>query len=168
MIGILGGTFDPVHHGHLRISMEAYENHGLEKINFVPCKLPLDKNAPAVSAEHRIAMLNLALAPYPYFQLNLCEINRLTPSYMLETLKVFIQDAPDQKFALILGSDQLQKFHQWHGYKEILGLVELIIMPRLMPISSTMIRMLIQTNKNPAGLLPKTVLDYIQKHHLYH
>ena len=167
MIGILGGTFDPVHHGHLRMAIEAYRQYKLSEIIFIPCRLPVHKHTPAADAFHRCKMLDIALAPYSYFRSDHCEVDRETASYMLTSLKSLIARFPNEKFALLIGSDLTDGFNQWHGAEEIRRLAELIIMPRRLAISSSKIRNLIKSHKNANCLLPERVLDYILKQHLY-
>lgn len=171
IIGILGGTFDPVHFGHLRIALEAYEKYHLKQVRFMPCKLPVHKKAPIVSSQHRIAMLELAIKSQKDFILDTREITRNTPSYMIETLSDLKTEMPDQQFGLILGSTELTSFTKWRHWQEILKLAQLIVLPRdiatALPISSTAIRKILQKNKNPRYLLPDSVLDYIVYHKLY-
>src|SRR5690348_6408680 len=101
MIGILGGTFDPIHIGHLRMAWEAYEKYHLEEVRFIPCALPVHKKAPLASVKARVEMLKLALKPCSAFTLDLREIQRKTPSYMIETLLSLHQELPEKKFSLV-------------------------------------------------------------------
>lgn len=170
-IGILGGTFDPIHFGHLRIALEALEKYKLKEVRFIPCALPVHKKAPLVSSDHRIAMLKLAVKSQKNFIIDQREIKRKTPSFMIETLYDLKDEMPDQQFGLILGSTELVSFTKWRHWQEILKLASLIILPRdtagALPISSTAIRKMIKKNQNPRYLLPDAVLDYIVYHKLY-
>ena len=171
MIGILGGTFDPIHLGHLRLALEAYEKYKLSEVRFIPCRSPVHKKDPIASTQHRIAMLKLALKSHPDFVLDQREITRKTPSYMIETLQSLKKEMPQQSLGLILSATDMDTFTQWHCWKDILALAKLFIMPRgtasSLPISSTLIRKLIKQNKSPRFLLPDPVLDYILHHKIY-
>ncbi len=170
-IGILGGTFDPVHFGHLRIALEALEKYHLKQVRFIPCALPVHKKAPLASSQHRIAMLKLAVKFQKKFLIDEREIKRKTPSYMIETLTDLRAEMPSEQFGLILGSTELVSFTKWRHWQEILKLAQLIVLPRntasALPISSTIIRKMIKKNQNPRFLLPDAVLDYIAHHKLY-
>jgi nicotinate-nucleotide adenylyltransferase len=171
MIGILGGAFDPVHLGHLRMALDAYEKYKLTEIRFIPCALPVHKKTPIASGKQRIAMLKLAIKSHPAFVLDQREINRKTPSYMIETLHSLKSDMPDQSFGLIMGATEMASFTTWRCFEEILTLAKLLIMPRgtanSLPVSSTLIRKILKQNKNPRYLLPDPVLDYIIHHKIY-
>jgi nicotinate-nucleotide adenylyltransferase len=171
MIGILGGTFDPVHFGHLRIALEAYEKHKLKEVRFIPVNTPVHKHAPLASSEHRLKMVNAAIKSQEGFIADNREIKRQSPSYMIETLLDLHAEMPHEKFGLILGSEQLVSFTTWHRWEEILKLATLIVMPRetsnALPISSTEIREMLQSHLSPRYLLPDDILDYITKHKLY-
>jgi nicotinate-nucleotide adenylyltransferase len=171
MIGVLGGTFNPVHFGHLRMAIEAFEKYQLEQIRFIPCKVPVHKKTPGVSAEHRVAMLKLAIQSQKNFIIDEREVKRKTPSYMIETLSNLRDEMPKQQFGLILGSTELILLTKWRRWQDILKIAQLIVLPRdtasALPISSTAIRNLIKKNKNPQYLLPNAVLDYIVNHKLY-
>jgi nicotinate-nucleotide adenylyltransferase len=167
LIGILGGVFDPIHIGHLRMAIDAMEKYHLEQIRFIPCKIPVDKKLPQASMKHRLTMLTLALKSHKKFILDTQELKRKTPSYMLLTLKELHKKFPRKTFGLIIGADRIDTFSQWYGYKEILTLAELIIMPRDLSVSSTQLRESFQLNKSTEYLLPNSVIRYIQQHHLY-
>lgn len=130
-IGIFGGTFDPVHLGHLRTAIEIREKFFLQDVYFVPCQVPVHKAPTIASAFDRMAMLNLAVASEPNFHVDDREIQRGTPSYMIETLQSFrTQFGPEQPLALILGSDVLNDFTTWRNWEQIFDLAHLIIVPR--------------------------------------
>lgn len=167
MIGILGGVFDPIHIGHLRMAIDACQKYPLEQVCFIPCKKPVDKKAPMGLPKHRLAMLKLALKPHKNFSVDTVELDRKSPSYMIETVRYLKEKFPRKKLGLIMGADRIETFHLWRDYKEILANAELILMPRDLPVSSTKIRYLIQSNKQANYLLPEVVLQYIKKHHLY-
>ncbi len=106
-IGILGGTFDPIHHGHLRTALEVYEEVNCKEIRFIPCKQPVHRSTPIASLQQRLDMLHLALAAQPGFILDTREIQRDTPSYTLLTLKSLREEFPQSPLCLIMGVDAL-------------------------------------------------------------
>lgn len=129
-IAILGGTFDPVHFGHLRLALEVQQQLAIQEIRFIPCQKPvLDKTASATSAQ-RLAMLQLAIANQPGFKIDERELQRPTPSYMVDTLLSLRQDITDQPLCLILGSDAFENLPRWHRWQELLNLTHLIIVTR--------------------------------------
>ncbi|MFU8797571.1 MAG: nicotinate-nucleotide adenylyltransferase [Gammaproteobacteria bacterium] len=130
-IGLFGGTFDPIHSGHLRAAVEIYQNIPLQTIRFIPCKQPVHKAAPYASPEQRLAMLRLALAVHPSFSIDERELNRHTPSYMVETLESMRAEIPATPLCLILGTDALLNFCTWHRWEDILKLAHLIVVRRL-------------------------------------
>lgn len=166
LIGILGGTFDPIHYGHLRIALEAMEEHKLSEVRFVPCKLPVHKKAPIASKQDRLKMLRLALNSDKRFKCDSREMERNTPSYMIETLES-LQQETNEPLGLIVGSDILPTLSTWHRWEEITKRAKLLVMPRILPISSTQIREILKNGKNPAYLLPNNVLDYIHQNRVY-
>ena len=130
MIGILGGTFDPIHIGHLRAAIELSEQLPLSEIRFMPCKQPVLKKTLVANAEHRINMLRLALAGYEKLLIDDRELHRNTPSYTIDSLQEIRDEMPDRIITLIIGSDAFRDFDQWHRWREILNLAHLIIIPR--------------------------------------
>ena len=176
MIGILGGTFDPVHLGHLRLALDLLDKnslspHKLSEIRFIPCKNPVLKKSASASSQHRLAMLKLAVKNQPNFSIDDRELRRKTPSYMIDTLCELQTEMPEERFALIMGSDALSLFTQWQCYEDILEIAELVIIPRgtlaTLPISSSHIRALLKSGKSARYLVPDKVLDYIIKHKMY-
>jgi len=112
MIGLLGGTFNPVHQGHLSIAGDVLQCLNLERVEFMPCHTPVHRQAPIVSVQHRVSMLKLALKDNQQFQLNLCEIERGGFSYMVDTLQ-YLQQQEAQSRVLIVGTDAFNSLHQW-------------------------------------------------------
>lgn len=106
MIGIYGGTFDPVHYGHLRTALEVREAVGLDEIRFMPCRHPPHRSAPTATPAQRLKMLELALAgAEPGFRIDLREFHRDGPSYMVDTLASLRSEVGDTPLCLILGLD---------------------------------------------------------------
>lgn len=130
-IGILGGTFDPVHYGHLRIALEVRQQLGLDEIRFIPCQRPvLDKTAQA-SVEHRLAMLELAIVDQEYFTIDKRELERNTPSYAIETLISLRQEFTKVSLCWIIGSDAFNSLERWHRWEELLNFGNFIVIHRL-------------------------------------
>jgi len=131
MIGIYGGTFDPVHYGHLRTALEVQEALGLEQVRFVPCRQPPHRCQPHFSAVRRRRFLEAALADAPPgFVLDTRELERPGPSYMVETLASLRAEQGDVPLVLILGLDAFLGLPQWHRWREIPQLAHLLVMDR--------------------------------------
>lgn len=129
-IGILGGTFDPVHIGHLRIALQILELLKLTEIRFIPCQQPVHKPPAIASVEQRKTMLSLALAKQNGFTLDTREIERNTPSYTIDTLASLQGDYPNSRLNLIIGSDEFAIFNTWRDWQGILACSNLIIVLR--------------------------------------
>lgn len=129
-IGINGGTFDPIHFGHLRPALEVAEHLALQQVQFVPCFNPVHRGQPRVSAEQRCQMIELAIAGQSRFVLNRIEIEQGGPSYMVNTLASLKQQLPDQGLVLMMGTDAFAKFDCWHQYERILELANVAVMHR--------------------------------------
>ena len=130
MIGILGGTFDPVHYGHLKTAQQVYHQLGLERVIFVPAANPPHRTPPVASIEHRIRMLQLALPMYAGFELDDREQRLGGISYTVRTLESFREEIGDQPLALIMGADAFAGFETWHRWQDILDLAHLLVMNR--------------------------------------
>ena len=132
MIAIFGGSFDPIHAGHLGIAKKLYASLTLSEIRFLPCrKNALGKKSLHTKTTHRLSMLHIALTDFPHFTIDCQEINRKGPSYTVDTLSNIRSQIPDKKaLAFILGLDALQTLPQWHDWKRILQLAHLIVIPR--------------------------------------
>lgn len=129
-IAIYGGAFDPVHEGHLRCAESLQKTFAFDNFVFVPCKIPLLKNPTSATAQQRVKMLELVLSGKPDFSIDQREINRDSPSYMIETLKSFHHDFPDAALILIMGADAFQKLPLWHQWQDILNFCHILIMDR--------------------------------------
>jgi len=131
-IGVLGGTFDPVHNGHLIVAEEAKNRLNLAEVLFVPAGQPwLKVDWPITPAEHRLHMLRLALAEKPYFKLSTMEIERAGPSYTIDTIIELRSqlDAEDELF-FILGQDNLAQLPQWRDAPRLITMCYLVAVPR--------------------------------------
>jgi nicotinate-nucleotide adenylyltransferase len=128
--GILGGTFDPIHHGHLRAALELLQILSLKEVRFVPVKQPVHKDTLVASSKHRLAMLTLAIKDEPGFIIDPREINRHSASYMIETLMHLREDFPNDPLALILGKDAFSALPTWHRWQELLNVAHIIVITR--------------------------------------
>ena len=128
---IYGGTFDPPHYGHLNTARAVQNNFHFDRFVFLPCKTPVLKDVAVASSAQRVSMLKLALEDYPEFEIDLREITRSTPSFMVETLESFHQSL-DQNTAvtLCLGSDAFMQLPQWHSWQKILELSNILVIKR--------------------------------------
>jgi nicotinate-nucleotide adenylyltransferase len=130
MIGVLGGSFDPIHYGHLHIALDLYQQLHLSEVHFIPCKNPVSDKKIVATQQQRLTMLKLALQPYPYFSIDERELHRPTPSYMIETLASLRHEWGDKPLGLILGYDNLAKLDQWHRWRSLIDYAHLLIVPR--------------------------------------
>lgn len=130
LIGVLGGTFDPVHNGHLAIADALIHALPLQEIQFIPCQHPPHRAPPTANALHRLAMLQLALQDYSKFKINEVELSRSGPSYMVDTLKQLKEMYPDNALGLIIGLDVLWNLNTWHRWTYILERAHLIVVNR--------------------------------------
>jgi nicotinate-nucleotide adenylyltransferase len=126
-IGIFGGSFDPIHFGHLRPALEILDALSLDSMHFIPSGQPPHRGAPVASAEARLAMLKAAVAGESRFQVDEREIRRAQPSYTFDTLTELRRERGDDRLVLMLGLDAFLGFTTWHRWKEILELAHLVI-----------------------------------------
>jgi len=130
MIGIFGGTFDPVHYGHLKPVQTVMQALALEQVRFIPNRFPPHREPPWLTTAQRVALLETALQGLPGFVLDSRELQRDGLSYMVDTLRSLKQDFEDESFCLILGMDALAGFAQWHQWQTILTLCHLVVTQR--------------------------------------
>lgn len=130
LIGINGGTFDPIHYGHLRPALEVMQKLKLNEVQFIPCYQPVHKDQPSVSAQQRCDMIAMAIKPQPKFKLNTIEIDKGGPSYSVETLEILKAQYPQDALVLMMGTDAFAKFHSWHRWQDIIELANIVIMHR--------------------------------------
>ncbi len=131
-VGLLGGSFDPIHMGHLNLAFELMEKKALDEVWFIPAQTnPFKTEAPPIAIEHRLAMVALAIEGIPQFHLNSVEKNRLPPSYTFHTLQYFIEQKIRENslfdFFLLLGEDSLYGFMDWYNVEEIVQMIPLLI-----------------------------------------
>lgn len=129
-IGILGGTFDPIHNGHMQIATYLYENLNLQEVRFIPCKQNLLKEDVQATSAHRLAMLEIALDEHPEFIIDERELKRESPSYMIETLVSLRADFEEQPLYLIVGADAFNQLPDWHQWEKLLDFCHIIIINR--------------------------------------
>ena len=199
MIGIFGGSFDPVHLGHLKTAKSIKKELNFERLFLLPCHDPVHKNSLHYSPKQRLEMLNLAIKDYPSLEIDTREINREGNSYMIDTLADLAEEFKGKTICLIIGMDSFLSFKTWKKWDEFARLVHLIILPRntdglveknletfdlaldksdlnisssgllyfsnseLIDISSTDIRGKIASNQNLDGLMPSSVIKFLQK-----
>ena len=120
-IGIYGGTFDPIHLGHLNSALEAQRILDLDSVHFVPCKTPVHKESNVASAKQRYAMLMLATESVPEFKISDCEIVRDGPSYIVDTLTEYRSKYPTQPLCLMLGTDAYMQLSTWNRWQNLPG-----------------------------------------------
>ena len=196
-VGILGGTFDPIHIGHLIIAEEARERLGLEEVIFIPTGQPWMKAGFQISpAHHRLEMVKLTIESNPFFRASAMEIERHGPTYTLDTLLDLRKElSASAQILFILGLDSLQELHRWREPERILDLCTLVAVTRpgfqdadprfldsvipglserivllespLIDVSGTEIRRRVAKGKSIRYQVPRTVEEYIQKHGLY-
>lgn len=190
-IGILGGTFDPPHLGHLRAARVAERTAGLDAVLFVPCsRQPLKKAPPQASPFHRAAMVALALWGRSRWLLEDCELKRGGTSYTIDTVKELGSRFRSAELHLILGADAFESLPRWKDHEEIVRRCRLLVVPRpgasppfflgadLVPnvrlcrtrpldVSSTDVRKRFGEGLGLSGLVPAEVEAYIRRHGLY-
>jgi nicotinate-nucleotide adenylyltransferase len=190
-LGLLGGTFDPVHFGHLRTAEEVREVLGLNRVLFVPAPYPPHKESEALSdLRHRRNMVELAIEPNPGFELSRIEENRQGPSFTIETVReVKSLFGSDTEVCFIAGSDSAHDMFSWKDPYAILNEARVVVVPRpgfdideihpeirdritivemgALEISATDIRERVRLGKSVRYLTPSVVIDYIEQHRLY-
>jgi len=129
-IGFLGGTFDPVHFGHLRPALEIQQALNLQSLYLLPNYIAPHKEKTLATAEQRIEMVKLAIQDTPEIQINTQELLRSSPSYTIDTLKLLRQQHPDTPICFIMGMDSLINFDSWYQYQDILNYCHLVVSHR--------------------------------------
>jgi nicotinate-nucleotide adenylyltransferase len=130
MIGIFGGTFDPIHYGHLRSALEVNELFGLSKLLLIPSAQPPHRPQPAASALERLQMLELAISHHPELSIDARELERHSPSYMVDTLSSLHQDYPQETLVLFIGCDAFKQLMNWHQWQHLFDFAHIVVMTR--------------------------------------
>jgi len=130
MIGIFGGTFDPIHYGHIKPALSVKQALNLSQLRFIPNRVPPHRDTPWLSSEQRLALLTTALQDYPDIIVDERELNRDGPSYMVDTLKSLKQDFPDKRLCLIIGMDVFYGISAWFEWRSIFDLCQLVVTTR--------------------------------------
>lgn len=191
-VGVMGGTFDPIHHGHLVAASEAAHRFGLDEVVFVPTGEPWQKAGRKISpAEDRYLMTVIATAANPRFTVSRADIDRAGPTYTIDTLRDLRGDYPDADLYFITGADALSSIMSWHDWEDMFALAEFVGVTRpgyeltedmlpagiqervhlldipAMAISSTDCRERAAAGRPVWYLVPDGVVQYIAKHRLY-
>jgi len=190
-VGLLGGTFDPVHDAHVALAHAALDALDLDQVRWIPAGQPWQKTAAraVTPAPHRVAMVERAIAGVPRFVLDRIEVDRAGPSFTLDTVRTLQAAHPDTQWFLIIGADQYATLHTWRDWRELLGLVTLAVANRpghrppvdpavlrhphravplpMLDISSTDIRARVAAGSDISSLVPATVASYIESQGLY-
>ena len=130
LYGIFGGTFDPIHNGHLDTVQHIADICALEEVVFVPSASPPHRNQPHASSRQRLEMVYLAIRDFPLFSVDDRELHRNPPSYTYDTVKSLVNDFPGRCFCFIIGIDALAGLESWYRWRDLFGLVHFIVMGR--------------------------------------
>jgi nicotinate-nucleotide adenylyltransferase len=130
MIGVLGGTFDPVHYGHIKPALAVKQELSLTRLLFIPNRIPPHREAPWLSVEQRLSLLESALDAYPDVIIDRRELDREGASYMVDTLASLTEDFPDEPLVLIVGMDVLFTINSWYQWKKLFELCHLVVTAR--------------------------------------
>lgn len=164
-LGVYGGSFDPVHFGHLRSALEVQQQLGLDQLRFIPAGNPPHKAGPVVNAADRVKMLELAIADTdsagsPCLIVDQREIERLKPSYTFDTLEELQNELPQAQLTLIIGTDQFSVFDTWHRWRELLGIAHVAVMERPgEKLSEFAVELLQGEYRSKVTICPVTQLD---------
>lgn len=127
MIGIFGGTFDPVHLGHIKPALDVMQRLALEELRFIPCSIPAHRALPVATAEQRLTMLHAAIDGYERCIIDERELNRQGVSYMVDTLQSLNDELKGSALCLIIGMDAFYGLHQWHQWQKIFELANCVV-----------------------------------------
>ncbi|WP_432746183.1 nicotinate-nucleotide adenylyltransferase [Methylobacter sp. G7] len=134
MIGIFGGTFDPVHYGHLRSALEVKDIFGLTEVRLIPCANPPHREQPAVTAKMRVQMLELAIKNQPDLKIDTRELDRYglhqAPSYMVDTLESLRQEFLTDPLLLFIGTDAFKYLTGWYEWQRLFDYAHIVVMTR--------------------------------------
>jgi len=186
-IGVFGGSFDPIHNGHLAAASAVQQAMNLDRVLFVPAGDQWQKHISA-SAQDRLAMVALAIDQHPGFEVSDVDVRRSGATYTVDTLKELQSQNPDSNLFFILGTDAAAGLQSWKSPVELLNLAEFVVVTRpgsdfsepdfavgrltrfefdALDLSSTSMRSKLKSGNTATGEVPESVLDYIQEHNLY-
>lgn len=189
--GLMGGTFDPIHAGHLLAAEAAREAAGLDEVWFIPTNVPPHKPQPGAGARERLEMVRLAIADHPAFRAEQAELDRGGVSYTVDTVAALRERYPERSFYWIVGTDMMNDLPNWHRIEELAAQVRFVCLRRQgeeseegalpaylrekllhapMPpigISSTDIRERLRGGRSIRYQVPEAVRDYIERNGLY-
>lgn len=186
-LGIIGGTFDPIHIGHIKISLSAKKQYDLDKVIFCPVNIPSSKKSPATaSSTQRIEMCKLAIVDFNFFELSMTDIHRGGVSYSINTVNDILESEGKQHtIFLIIGEDNALEIPEWERSEELLSKVKVIVAPRKhnqnvlftnsynvinfnkIDVSSSNIRENIKSRKKWKHFVPRQIINYIVENKLY-
>jgi nicotinate-nucleotide adenylyltransferase len=186
VIGLFGGSFDPVHHGHLIVGQVALETLGLDTLRFVPAReQPFKQGRHRSSPEDRATMLSLALSGAPAFELERTELDRPGPSYTVDTLKELRKRYPQSELVMLVGADAAAELSAWHEATRIPQLARVVVFARpgavvprsasisqvievpAVDVSATEVRRRVSRGQPVRYWVPDAVAEYIARHQLY-
>ncbi|MEI6337055.1 MAG: nicotinate-nucleotide adenylyltransferase [Verrucomicrobiota bacterium] len=181
-IGIYGGSFDPIHNGHLILARDAMERLELDRVVFLPARIsPHKLSRPPAPPEARCQMLAAAIAEEPNFELDDCEIQREGPSFTIDTMRLYQERFPGAKLHYFIGDDNLPELETWKDISHLRELVQFVVLSRVgvpflnefptitrhIEISSTEVRNRIARSLSVRYMMPRPAFDLINKLRLY-
>lgn len=184
-VGIMGGTFNPIHNGHLIMAEQVVSQLGLDQILFIPNNIPPHVDVKtAIDGKTRAKLIELAIDDNPRFSLDYIEINKGGVSYSIDTIKQLHEQHPNVDFYFIIGGDEVAYLPKWNRIDELINLVTFVAVERagyektseypviwvdapLIEISSTVLRQRIKARQSIRYLVPQAVAEYIEKNGLY-
>jgi len=181
-IAIYGGTFDPIHHGHLILARDALETLSLDKVIFVPARVsPFRKAAPVARDEIRLLMIQAAIEKEPGFALDDCELRRPPPSYTIDTVEQIRRLKGDTTIYCLIGEDNVGKLKKWRRFSDLEKMVRFVVLDRTtqqpshvypvirrkIDISATEIRKRVATGRSIRYFVPSAVEEIIYREKLY-
>lgn len=187
--GILGGTFDPIHQGHLVAAHEVAARARLDRVLIIPAGAPWQKRDRRIaSAQHRLAMVRLAIVGDPLLEVSEIDVEREGPTYTIDMIDELSRLYPDDELVLIIGADLAPRLITWHRYQDVLARVEVLICSRpeypldlshlpdgrftivdipALAISSTGVRSMLEAGLDVSDVLPPLVHEFIRDHEVY-
>jgi nicotinate-nucleotide adenylyltransferase len=180
-IAVYGGTFDPIHHGHLILAREARERFGFETVIFVPAAASPFKASPTASGQMRLSMLRAAIEGEPGFALDDCELRRQPPSYTINTVEEIRTRERRAQIYYLIGEDNLPSLQKWHRFDELRKAVQFIVLDRTgappdhsypivhrkIDISATEIRKRVASGRSIRYFVPQAVEEIIRRDKIY-